>query len=613
MGCLAPKQADDSEQESGKSSDVGPVFRDGAPVKAMGVEEPWEVWAGPRLAAKCSALQEKGPPIQCKVKYVQPKRREPVPPEQTAHYLDLQQHPRPEQPPEKKLNTLKKNEEERLDGTPRSQQSDTISCISSGAIGAALQVLEAADYNAAKFSSDSSSEDEVIATHDSTRHGHNNFPQVDVSLATRLLLLTWARWGRNSLRIKQEERLKVLQHAHYRRRTRRTPSPTLSPQPSPRKQVSSMLQEEPLKPPTPTRARTTGDWRAKSSTTTSRKSIRPSTLFDTLLQDQRASMEAQAIKSNLQAKLGPHSTKANSTGTPGFGLETPNFPEVKTGTATASIMSSGVASPLASGQLSPWLLEAEACVDTDVDKAHPDFMDLSKKKITNAWQEPPSPIHDITTSTWAPSEDLPTILDEDELQQVEKFVDKQASFRNPSPEKHIIDMDLEVTDADIFHENTCFEAAPKVDVEKREKDHHLNERQQVVKDKHGEKGKKVPACSGPHGYSVGESVTYWSSTKSCWLPAKIVEKKSPKVYVIDKQMQGCFAKVKATDLISEAETRKDKVLAALSQLETDSQSSKPKQPSSRSLPPLRVRSKSPIARKPHGTIVRDDFSDDSDN
>lgn len=60
-------------------------------------------------------------------------------------------------------------------------------------------------------------------------------------------------------------------------------------------------------------------------------------------------------------------------------------------------------------------------------------------------------------------------------------------------------------------------------------------------------------------YVVGERVSYYSSSHRSWMPARVVERKSRSVYVIDKQLRGCLAKVKASELVSEKEEQSNPV------------------------------------------------------
>merc|ERR1712039_645052 len=88
--------------------------------------------------------------------------------------------------------------------------------------------------------------------------------------------------------------------------------------------------------------------------------------------------------------------------------------------------------------------------------------------------------------------------------------------------------------------------------------------------------------------------------------------------------KGCFSKVRASDIVSDAEERQDPVLRACVALERDARpSSKSRSP--RATPqyanlPSQVAQRSThaapaaahVVKQPKGRIVRDDFSDDSD-
>merc|ERR1712232_1379116 len=68
-------------------------------------------------------------------------------------------------------------------------------------------------------------------------------------------------------------------------------------------------------------------------------------------------------------------------------------------------------------------------------------------------------------------------------------------------------------------------------------------------------------------HDVGEEIKYWSVSRASWLPAKVVERRQGGVYLVDKQMRGCIAKVRASEMLSEEEERQSPVLRALVALE----------------------------------------------
>eukprot|EP00928_Gymnodinium_smaydae_P086858 TRINITY_DN7126_c0_g4_i2.p1 TRINITY_DN7126_c0_g4~~TRINITY_DN7126_c0_g4_i2.p1 ORF type:complete len:873 (-),score=207.14 TRINITY_DN7126_c0_g4_i2:162-2645(-) len=488
---------------------------------------------------------------------------------------------------------------------------------------------------------------------------------VEVSLSTRKVLFQWHRWAKNSLRILAEEKIKKLQHTRYvRTALPHPPSPALSPQPTPRgAEGSSRTALGETAPPLTPRgaqpaeaaapsgaaassrsrgreARSAGAGSAAGAgipagsprspaATRSRVALRsrsgasaglgsssgstgePS-LFASLRDDQRQSMGEQGVKLKLCQGLGAGAAVAQSTGTPGFGIETPNFVGAHSRTSAnasvaASVMSSGVASPAGNGQISPWILEAEALVngasdDEDLCSGFP--------RVTAAWGAAPAALESSPVvaaggnSSNSPlsiagrlvlgsggaagsaaagagagalagiaegcgqssllNGDLETIIDHDELEQAdilaEVFAPRSAGESpegkaNASPSGPKTAAEASTLKAITSPAAKALAGAAAAEAASPEA------------------SASPPAGGSPGlgepGYSPGEVVRYWSSTRSCWLPARVVERKSRNVYLVDKQMKGCVSKVRATDIISDAEERANPALRALAALEAD--------------------------------------------
>lgn len=505
-----------------------------------------------------------------------------------------------------------------------------------------------------------------------------DWPSVEVACATRIMLLTWARWGRNALRIRTEERLKVLQHVRHRpRRSHGAPMPApspgapLSPQPTPRQDTtqcddavgggvlaggsalvgSVVASAEKLHMARPTTV--TSHLLGKGALGEVDK---PQLLFDVMLQDQRESMDAQGVKVTLSRKFNIEPLRTESAGTPGFGKDTPNFPGGKTSRVSPldSAMSSGTVSPMAPGQLSPWILEAEALLNGE------DDCNMAGKELAPmAWGLPSAVLGEIPEAKLPPlSEEFAPIMDEDELEKISMFVSADlpgsivddcttvislagregevaggagggAAAAVPDPQAVCCDpLDALLRDGDgISTDASLTPASPETPSSTT--------------------AALASAPEMPRGgtegrYIVGETVKYWSTTRGVWLSARIVEQKSRNLYLIDKQMRGCLAKIRASELLSAAEERHDPVLRAFALLDDASEeggsgdsaqhsrngrlcTSRPastRAPSrkedqcsfgripSSSGAQAHAAGKSPRSR---GRIVRDDFSDDSDD
>mmetsp|Transcript_108427 Transcript_108427/g.188188 ORF Transcript_108427/g.188188 Transcript_108427/m.188188 type:complete len:742 (-) Transcript_108427:77-2302(-) len=471
---------------------------------------------------------------------------------------------------------------------------------------------------------------------------------VEVTPVTRVLLLTWARWSRNSLRIKTEERIKALQHVKYPRSCPPPRTPPLSPQPTPRETPADAAE------PFHATSRSLRLGLSREETVTSRTAPKPAELlFDKMAEEQRDSMEAQAMRVKLNRNCFIEGTHTNSNKTPGFGVDTPNFPGAGAKSRASpmeSVVSSGVATPAHGGQLSPWLLEAEALCNGDDEIADrgPDIL-----RTSMAWGTPASSMVDVPEAVGAHFR-RPSSLDEiPEMKRSEsKASDGHFDYED---ELHQVDLFNLVTDTTVQCSIDAEDCPSKVRVQVDSLastaiplDEEPGSTWLTSAAKRAE-GSRTPVqrigTDSVREYAVGEKVSYWSSSKSLWLPARIVEKKSRHVYLVDKQMKGCLSKVRVSELVSEAEEQQDPVLRAFCAFEPsprgkpaaaqgrsahrgDRSNQALSARSPRTLPPLRSTSRSPRlsgeplspvppprspAAKPRGRIVRDDFSDDSED
>lgn len=415
---------------------------------------------------------------------------------------------------------------------------------------------------------------------------------VDIPTTARIMILQWAKWGRNSLRYREEQRFKELQHRRYPRSRpprSRSSSPQISPQPSPRDMASSIaaMSAAPL----------ASTWSAAQlrpgtgpQAVAGRRAPcrgaegKPSSLFEDLADDQRTSMNAQGVKCKLQKNLADGGARrTGKSETPGFGIETPNFAEIASGkssteaSAMASVMSSNVTSPT-HGVLSPWILEAEALIEGEDVAVEAErllgsplsawgispaaafagngrVLDLPEPTATSTAAAAPPGAARAAEAAAPPSGDacdseiLCPLEEEDELAKVDLFVNVAAPFAEDRQEL-AAGAGLPAVQRAMSEENMSIEGGVS----------------SKATAKVGAK-KAARQRGGICEYSVGEPVKYWSSSKITWLPAIIVERKSSTVYVIDKQMVGCFSKVKTTELISQAEKRHDPFLRAMDMLE----------------------------------------------
>jgi len=438
---------------------------------------------------------------------------------------------------------------------------------------------------------------------------------VCVAPASRVLVLTWARWSRNSLRIKAEARLKAMQHIKHPKMFRQAPrTPPLSPQQTPRGgdsstalrdcggglaqklgEVAMQLQngsssrQEPLassvfgQPPAPPPTRVGGKRHpavASRNRTANDSSTQGRLLFDVMAEERQAAAEAQAMKIKLQKSFVIEDAHTLDSKTPGFGIDTPNpwasssASRMSHSPKGSSAVGSVMASPTAAGQMSPWLLEAEAFVNGEEDC--PELL----IPTNNAWGFEPGRLGEVPEVADLAMEELDDIIgDADELDQVGIFVTSDSAWR-PGVTTHTSDAQLCPPMALATDSRASTATSPAGAIGSRSGCQSENTSPMSVKS-----GSVAAAAGGLGGaadhagvtepldalegrsnlksYTIGEKVSYWSASRGVWLAAVIVEKKSSSVYIIDKQMKGCLAKVRTSELISAAEEKRDPVLRAL--------------------------------------------------
>jgi len=284
-------------------------------------------------------------------------------------------------------------------------------------------------------------------------------------------------------------------------------------------------------------------------------------LFDVMAEERKEAQEAQGVRKKLEkcSIEGVHTSDSNKT--PGFGVETPQWGASGANTASGSRMesciSSGITSPMAAGQISPWLLEAEALVNDEDD----DCLFESRPMNNSAWAFEParllSPCPEVSQLEEL-NEALNDMIadgDVDELEQVGMFSAGGSPERN-QPEFSLGNDSLA---------STATSAQVNL-LQDKEKPFAKSESAEELSSIELPRGKRGPAkglYNDFQEYAKGDKVKYYSSSRGEWLPAVVVEKKSKSVYVIDKQMKGCLAKVRGSELISAAEERDDPVLRAL--------------------------------------------------
>lgn len=405
------------------------------------------------------------------------------------------------------------------------------------------------------------------------------FPETEVPVAARVVLMTWARWGRNSLRIRAEQQVKELQHQRFQR-------PSLSPQATPRGSPRSPTSRGSIPPAhTPSREAATPDSAAQSSRSQAaspsgfsrtpesqrgfvprrgRQSTPPEgggSFLDEMFQEQRRQMNAQGVKLQLQKTLpqtgdGGPSSSTQDAGTPGFGIGTPGFASSAQtsayASATSTAQSSGRQTPLNRGQMSPWILQSQPnrASSSDDDCLEPGV----------AW-EPDS----LRLTLGAPTvrEDRQQIM---------------PSVREEEDSATLVYDELE----------NATQVAQQVPV-------------------------SSPVAQECLEEEPDKFLQYWSASRNDWLPAKLISQEGNGIFTIDKQMTGCLAKVHNSDLLWNSELCRDHVIRLLTTLEQSREEAPPPHVLHSHAEEDTVGSTldTQASHRP-GTIVRDDLSDDSD-
>jgi hypothetical protein len=291
-----------------------------------------------------------------------------------------------------------------------------------------------------------------------------------------------------------------------------------------------------------------------------------------MAEERREAQDAQAMKMRLKKNFTieeQHTFDSNKT--PGFGIETPTWAGSSTHSRMSpleagSVASSGVVSPMAGGQMSPWLLEAEALVNDEDNLMAP---------AASAWGFEPSRLPDVPeVEMKVPQrqevelDELNDIIDDgDELEKADRFL-TGGLVESPSTR----DSDAP-RDSDGHRSTQEYLGADSMASTATSPGPFVGSRKSGRKEQDGSSPKPPLARKGSANqteYAVGDKVSYWSGSRGVWLAAVIVERKSSSVYLIDKQMKGCYAKVRASELISAAEEASDPVLRALAAFEAPS-------------------------------------------
>lgn len=437
----------------------------------------------------------------------------------------------------------------------------------------------------------------------------NAWPEwVDVKPSTRVLLLTWVRWSKNSLRIKTEERLKALQHVKHPRKRQPVEIGPLSPQPTPRELPAPREPE-------------VGDL-FKGQRTAARRQIAAQrepaseSLFNTMRDAQAQAMDMQCTKAKLTRDLpGAAKARTGQSDSPNFGKDTPNpwsQPGSSKSSAAPSAMGSGLTTPQAqAGQMSPWHMEAVCELGEHVDGTASVTPHLHDTWIAS---------QELFEVERLPSEEGIGIVEyEDELEQVNMFTSALVAAPGSAMAADLASTKGGPTPSAVLN------LAGHADGEGACLDIQASDHGQAIAEPASKGGDaSTPPVFTPRArsteFKIGQAVKYWSSSHRTWLPARVVDRKSKSVYIIDKQRRGCMAKIRASDLIPEEEESRDRVLRAFAVLERAPASEQESRPSSVSYPkpaaaPPRQKSVGAIApseRKKVGRVARHDFSDDSD-